>query len=102
MGIKLAVPAQYCERFEFVFHINLGADEQTVVCRAEIFERSVLKATLQIASKNQSRLEVTDAVLERCIRWANLQIREDLQTSTRSSDRSILREYELALPRWPS
>lgn len=75
MGIQLTVPPQYRERFEFIFLVDQSADG-TVMCRAEIFERSVLKATLQIATKNQTRLEVTEAVLERCIRWADLQLKD--------------------------
>jgi hypothetical protein len=77
MGMKLTVPPQYRDQFEFIFHIDQSADGKTVVCRAEIFERSILKATLQIATKNQTRLEVTDAVLERCIRWADLRLKDN-------------------------
>jgi hypothetical protein len=44
------------------------------VCRAEIFEYSVLKAVLQIVDTKLTRLEVVDVVLGRCIRWADLRI----------------------------
>ncbi|SES90314.1 hypothetical protein [Variovorax sp. OV084] len=67
-------PPQYRDRFEFVFHVEQSTDGQTVVCRAEIFEYSVLKAVLQIVDTKLTRLEVVDAVLGRCIRWADLRI----------------------------
>lgn len=67
MGMRLTVPPQYVDRFQFVFHVD-QSDGQTVVCRAEIFDRSALTATLQIASNKLTRLEVTDAILERCDR----------------------------------
>ncbi len=102
MGMRLTLPPQHRDRFEFVFHISQSADGETVVCRAEIFERSNLKATLQIASKNQSRLEVADAVLERCIRWADLRIKEDFLTSGWAHTDSNRGRQELNLPRWPS
>ena len=74
--MKLTVPPQYQNRFEFVFQIDQSTDRRTVVCRAQIFEYSVLKANLQIVDRKLTRLEIVDAVLARCIRWADVRIRD--------------------------
>lgn len=73
--MKLTVPRQYRGRFEFVFHVEQSTDGRTVVCRAEIFEHSVLKAVLQVVDRKRTRLEVAEMVLERCIQWADLRLR---------------------------
>jgi hypothetical protein len=75
--MKLILPPQYRDRFEFVFQVDQSFDSRTVVCRAEIFEHSVLKAVLQIVDTKRTRLEVVDAVLIRCIRWADLRIQDE-------------------------
>lgn len=75
--MKLIVPPQYRDRFEFVFHIEQSPDGQTVMCKAEIFEFSVLKAVLQIVDRKLTRLEVAEVILERCIRWADLRLRNE-------------------------
>jgi len=73
-GMTLVLPQQYQNRFEFVFYVEQCLDGQTVVCRAEIFEHSVLKAVLQVVDTKRTRPEVVDLVLARCIRWADLRI----------------------------
>lgn len=73
--MKLIVPPQYRDRFEFVFHVEQSRDGQTVMCKAEIFEFSVLKAVLQIVDRKLTRLEVAEVVLDRCIQWADLRLR---------------------------
>lgn len=75
--MKLIVPPQYRDRFEFVFHIEQSPDGQTVMCKAEIFEFSVLKAVLQIVDRKLTRLEVAEVILARCIRWADLRLRDE-------------------------
>uniref|UniRef100_UPI000D3BAA6A hypothetical protein n=1 Tax=unclassified Variovorax TaxID=663243 RepID=UPI000D3BAA6A len=75
--MKLTIPPQYRDRFEFVFHVDQSADGATVVCRAEIYEYSVLMAVLQIADTKLTRVEVVDVLLARCIRWADLRIRAE-------------------------
>lgn len=73
-GMRLVLPQQYRNRFEFVFYVEQCVDGHTVICRAEIFEHSVLKAVLQVVDTKRTRLEVVDLVLARCIRWADLRI----------------------------
>lgn len=74
-GIRLTVPPQYRDRFEFIFHIEQSPDGQTAVCRAEIVEYSVLKAVVQVVDRKRTRLELADMVLERCLQWMDIRLR---------------------------
>lgn len=74
METKLATHLCFGERFRFVLHID-EPGEGRVTCRAEIFERSALQATLELTERSD-RVAIAQTALGRCIRWAEERIRQ--------------------------
>jgi hypothetical protein len=74
MGVHLATASQSAGRFEFVLRIHQPIGMTTVIGSAGIFEFSVSKAVLEIREDGMTRLEVADALLARCMRWAHFRM----------------------------
>jgi hypothetical protein len=75
MATRLTTPLCFRGRFEFVLYIDGAKGCASAACRAEIYEHSRLMAVLQL-TEAVSRLEIADIALQRCVRWAELRIKQ--------------------------
>lgn len=72
--MKLKVPPQFNDRFQFIFEIDDQSTPGTVTGRAEIYEYAVLCATLHLLNCDLTRLEMADVLMARCLRWAEIRL----------------------------
>lgn len=74
LAMKLRVPPQFSDRFQFIFEIDDRTSPGTIVGRAEIYEYTVLRATLLVVRCGLTRMDMADVLMARCLRWAEVRL----------------------------